>query len=42
MYAFSIGDDASIILRTENCEKTIDALSRHEMELVKASDIYQI
>lgn len=42
MYAFSIGDDASVILRTEDCEKTIEALSQHQMELVKASDIYQI
>ncbi|MEG0014738.1 MAG: acetolactate synthase [Niameybacter sp.] len=42
MYAFSIGDDASIILRTENCYKTIENLSKHQMELVKASDIYQV
>lgn len=42
MYAFSIGDDASIILRTEDCGKTIAVLSAHQMELVKASDIYQI
>lgn len=42
MYAFSIGDDASIILRTEDCNKTIKNLSKHQMELVKASDIYQV
>lgn len=42
MYAFSIGDDASIILRTEDCEKTIETLESKKMELVKASDIYQI
>lgn len=42
MYAFSIGDDASIILRTEDCEKIIAVLSTHQMELVKANDIYQI
>lgn len=42
MYAFSIGDDASIILRTEDCEKTIKVLSEHHMELMKANDIYQI
>lgn len=42
MYAFSIGDDASIILRTEDCEKTIGVLSEQQMELVKANDIYQV
>lgn len=42
MYAFSVGDDASVILRTEDCNKTIDSLAKHEMELVKANDIYQI
>lgn len=42
MYAFSIGDDASVILRTEDCTKTIEALKSHQMELVKANDIYQI
>ncbi len=42
MYAFSIGEDASIILRTEDCEKTIATLGSKQMELVKASEIYQI
>ncbi|MGL5675677.1 MAG: ACT domain-containing protein [Cellulosilyticaceae bacterium] len=42
MYAFSIGDDASIILRTEDCEKTIKTLEEKKMELVKANDIYEI
>lgn len=42
MYAFSIGDDASIILRTEDCEKTIATLSQHGMELMCASALYQI
>ncbi len=42
MYAFSVGADASIILRTEDCNKTIDCLAKHEMELLKASEIYQI
>ena len=42
MYAFSVADDACIILRTEDCEKAIDSLQRHKMELMSASEIYQI
>ncbi len=42
MYAFSAGDDASIILRTESCEKTIESLSVNNMELRKAAEIYDI
>ena len=42
MYAFSMGADASIILRTEDCEKAIQALSDKKMELVHSSDIYKI
>ena len=29
MYAFSIGEDASVVLRTESCEKTIKSLNDH-------------
>lgn len=42
MYAFSIGEDASIILKTEDCEKAIASLEAHQMKLVAASQIYQI
>lgn len=42
MYAFSVGDAASVILRTENCEKAIANLQNHQMEMMKASDIYTI
>ena len=42
MYAFSIGEDASIILRTEDCNKTIDCLAKHKMELLTTSEIYEI
>ncbi len=42
MYAFSVGEDACIILRTEDCEKSIKTLSEHKMELLSASQIYQI
>ena len=42
MYAFSVGEDASIILKAENCELAIASLEAHQMELVTASQIYQI
>lgn len=42
MYAFSASDDACIILKTEDCQKAIDCLSSHKMELICASDIYNI
>lgn len=42
MYAFSAADDACIILRTEDCHKTIACLEKHKMTLMHASEIYQI
>ena len=42
MYAFSKGEDALIILRTEDCEHTIASLAKHNLEIMKAADIYQI
>lgn len=42
MYAFSVGEDASIILKTEDCNKSIESLKSHQMELLSASEIYQI
>ncbi len=41
-YAFSIGEKSVIILRTNNTEMAIKALREHEMELLKASDLYKI
>ena len=40
MYTYSSGDNASIILRTESCEKTIKSLGQINMKLVKAEEIY--
>jgi hypothetical protein len=42
MYAFGMGDRATVILRTDSILQTIKTLQRHEMELLKASDIYEI
>ena len=41
MYAFSVGDDATIVLKTEDCDKTIETLLGHKMELLSASEVYQ-
>jgi hypothetical protein len=41
-YAFSAGDKSIIILRCSNSEMAIKALKEHEMELLKASDLYKI
>jgi hypothetical protein len=41
-YAFSVGEKSVIILRSNNTEEAIKALKEHEMELIKASDLYKI
>lgn len=41
-YAFPSGQKSVIILRCSDNEKAIMALKDHEMELLKASDLYKI
>jgi hypothetical protein len=41
-YAFSVGDKSIIVLCCSNTEEAIEALKSHEMELLKASDLYKI
>jgi hypothetical protein len=41
-YAFSLGDKSLIILRCSNTEEAIKALKSHEVEFLKASDLYKI
>jgi hypothetical protein len=41
-YAFSLGEKSVIILCCSNSEDAIKALKSHEMELMKASDLYKI
>ena len=41
-YAFPSGQKSVIILRCSDNEKAIKALKEHEMELLKASDLYKI
>jgi hypothetical protein len=42
MYAFALNDRATVILRTEAIQQTVDILQKHKMELLKASDIYEV
>ncbi len=42
MYAFTLGDRASVILRTDAIQQAIAALQKHKMELLKASEIYEV
>jgi len=41
-YAFSSGKKSVIILRCSNPDDAIKALKEHELELMKASDLYKI
>lgn len=41
-YAFSVGKKSIIILRCSNNEDAIEELKSHELELLKASDVYKI
>lgn len=41
-YAFPAGKKSVIILRCSNTDEAIKALKSHEMELLKASDLYKI
>lgn len=41
-YAFSVGEKSVIILRCSNTEEAIKALKEHEMELIRASDLYKL
>jgi hypothetical protein len=42
MYAFAMGDRATVIIRTEAIQPTISVLQKHKMELLKTSDIYEV
>jgi hypothetical protein len=42
MYAFALSDRATVIIRTEAVQQTITVLQKHKLELLKASDIYEL
>ncbi|NJK86386.1 MAG: ACT domain-containing protein [Bacteroidales bacterium] len=41
MYAFSMGEKSFVVLRSDDIQKAIMTFQRHEMELIKASDLYK-
>ena len=42
MYAFALNNRATVILRTDAVQQTVAILQKHKMELLKASDIYEV
>ena len=40
IYAFSIGNKAAIVMRTENRDKALEAIQKHNMELLKRDDLF--
>jgi hypothetical protein len=42
MYAYGMGDKATVVIRTDSTREAIEVLQKHKMELLKASDIYEI
>jgi len=42
MYAFALSDRATVIIRTEAVQEAITVLQKHKLELLRASDIYEL
>lgn len=42
MYAFAFNNAATVVIRSESNEKTVKVLKANKMQLLNASDIYQI
>ena len=42
MYAFALGDRATVIIRTDSASQAVTVLQQHKMDLIKASDIYDV
>jgi len=42
MYAFAMKNKATVIIRTDNINNTIEILQKHKLELLKKSDIYEV
>jgi hypothetical protein len=42
MYAFALSDRATVIIRTEAVQQAITVLQKHKLELLKASDVYEV
>lgn len=41
-YAFSLGKKAVMVIKTDNNHESLKILQEHEMELLKASDLYKL
>ena len=41
MYAFSVEDKAILVFRTEDKERAAEAIQRHKIRLIRASDLYE-
>ena len=42
MYAFALGDRATVIIRTDSAVQAAAVLQQNKMDLIKASDIYDV
>jgi hypothetical protein len=42
MYAFAVGNRATVIIRTDAVQQAITVLQKHKLELLKASDVYEL
>jgi len=42
MYAFAVGNRATVIIRTDAVQQAITILQKHKLELLKASDVYEL
>jgi hypothetical protein len=42
MYAFALGDRATVIIRTDSASQAASVLQQHKLDLIKASDIYDV
>ena len=42
MYAFAMKNKATVIIRTDNINNTIEILQKHKLELLRKSDIYEV
>lgn len=40
IYAFAKGEKAMVVLRTDNPHRAIEILKKHEMELIRANELY--
>ncbi len=42
MYAYALDSKATVVIRTEEPERAIQTLREHKMELLKASEVYEV